>query len=191
MLINGETGTGKGLAARAIHSQSRRGQGPVRGGQLRRHSRNTCWKASSSAIMKGAFTDAKDDQTRPPGAGPRRDLVSRRDRRDQPAHADRSAARAGGPCLLSGRRHPAHRGGLPGHRGDQQRSLEQAIREGRFREDLFYRLNVDVLLPCLLYGSARRTSRFWLEHFLHRFAQEAHQAGRSDQPRGPGRDDAL
>ena len=60
VLITGETGTGKGLAAKAIHTHSPRCHGPLCGGQTAARFRNICWKSELFGHQKGAFTDAKE-----------------------------------------------------------------------------------------------------------------------------------
>ena len=54
------------------------------------------------------------------------------------------------------------------------RSLEQAIREGCFREDLYYRLNVVAFcMPPL--RQRKQDIPLLAQHFLQRFTQEAHR----------------
>ena len=70
------------------------------------------------------------------------------------------------------------------------RNLEQAIRDGPFREDLFYRLNViSFKMPPL--RERKEDIPLLAEHFLHRFFSGDQQADRPDQPGGPGRNDAV
>jgi DNA-binding NtrC family response regulator len=55
------------------------------------------------------------------------------------------------------------------------RDLEVAIREGVFREDLFYRLNViSFQMPSL--KERKEDIPLLAEHFLHRFSQETNKA---------------
>lgn len=172
VLINGETGTGKGLAAKAIHSHSRRCHGPyvvVNCGAIPEHLMET----ELFGHMKGAFTDAKEtkkgrlelahggtlflDEIGEIGMRMQIDLLR--------VLEDRIFYRVGGtqPMEADFRVVAA-----------TNRSLEQAIRDGRFREDLYYRLNVvSLTLPPL--RQRKQDIPLLAEHFLHRYAQETHR----------------
>jgi len=148
ILITGENGTGKDVMARQIHAMSGRAQKPmvaVDAGAIP----ETLFESELFGHMKGAFTDAHTD------------------------HAGKFEQADGGTLFLD------EVGNLPLHlqakllRAIQSRSivrvggtqakpvdirlicatnmnLEQLVREGRFREDLFYRINtVHIELPPL------------------------------------------
>jgi DNA-binding NtrC family response regulator len=172
VLITGETGTGKGLAAKAIHSHSRRCHGPfvvVNCGAIPEHLMET----ELFGHMKGAFTDAKEtkkgrlelahggtlflDEIGEIGLRMQIDLLR--------VLEDRVFYRVGGtqPMEADFRVVAA-----------TNRNLDQAIREGRFREDLFYRLNVvGITLPAL--RQRKQDIPLLAEHFLHRYVQETHR----------------
>lgn len=172
VLIRGETGTGKGLAAKAIHSHSRRCRGPfvvVNCGAIPEHLMET----ELFGHMRGAFTDAKEtkkgrlelahggtlflDEIGEIGMRMQIDLLR--------VLEDRVFYRVGGtqPMEADFRVVAA-----------TNRSLEQAVRDGRFREDLYYRLNVVGLsLPPL--RQRKQDIPLLAEHFLHRYVQETHR----------------
>ncbi len=140
ILIEGESGTGKELFARAIHARSHRKNGPlvtVNCGAMP----DTLLESELFGYKKGAFTDAKKDK---PG---------------------RLALAAGGTLFLDeiGDISPMLQvrllrvlqertfeplGGVETERADVRvvaatnRDLKELVAEGRFREDLFYRINV-------------------------------------------------
>ena len=172
VLITGETGTGKGLAAKAIHSQSRRSKGPyvvVNCGAIPDH----LMESELFGHMKGAFTDAKETKRgrlelahdgtlfldEIGEVSPRMQIDLLR------VLEDRVFYRVGGtqPMEADFRVVAA-----------TNRSLEQAIREGCFREDLYYRLNVVAFcMPPL--RQRKQDIPLLAEHFLQRFTQEAHR----------------
>jgi DNA-binding NtrC family response regulator len=172
VLITGETGTGKGLAAKAIHSHSPRCEGPyvvVNCGAIPEH----LMESELFGYEKGAFTDAK--QTKKGrlelahGGTLFLDEIGEISMRMQidllRVLEDRVFYRVGGtqPIEADFRVIAA-----------TNRNLEQAIREGRFREDLYYRLNVvSFAMPPL----RRRKDDIPLlaDNFLHRYAQETHR----------------
>jgi DNA-binding NtrC family response regulator len=172
VLITGETGTGKGLAAKAIHTNSPRRDGPfvvVNCGAIPEH----LMESELFGHQKGAFTDAKETKRGRLELAHKGTLfldeigeISMRMQIDLlRVLEDRVFYRVGGtqPMEADFRVIAA-----------TNRDLEKAIREGRFREDLYYRLNVIAFtMPSL----RRRKEDIPLlaEHFLHRFAQETNK----------------
>lgn len=169
VLITGENGTGKDVLAREIHDSSLRSQKPmvaVDAGAIS----ETLFESELFGHVKGAFTDAHTD------------------------HAGKFEQAEGGTLFLD------EIGNIPPHlqakllRAIQNRSvvrvggsqaipvdirlicatnmdLEQLVREGRFREDLYYRINtVHIALPAL---RERKEDIVPLAHqFLEQFAHK-------------------
>ncbi len=172
VLITGETGTGKGLAARAIHSQSPRRHGPfviVNCGAIPEH----LMESELFGHQRGAFTDAKETKRgrlelahggtlfldEIGEIGPRMQIDLLR------VLEDRVFYRVGGTQPLEADFRVI---------AATHRDLARAIREGRFREDLFYRLNVVALtIPPL--RQRKEDIPLLAESFLRRYAQETHR----------------
>ncbi|MCU0594483.1 MAG: sigma-54 dependent transcriptional regulator [Desulfobacterota bacterium] len=172
VLINGETGTGKGLAARAIHTKSGRGQGPfvvVNCGAFPEH----LLESELFGYQKGAFTDAK---------------VTKKGRLEM-AHGGtlfldevgEISMRMQIDLLRVLEDHIFYRvGGTQPIEADfrviaaTNKDLEKGIKEGTFREDLYYRLNViSFTMPPL--RERKEDIPLLAEYFLHRFAQETNK----------------
>jgi len=172
VLINGETGTGKGLAARAIHTKSRRGQGPfvvVNCGAFPEH----LLESELFGYQKGAFTDAK---------------ITKKGRLEL-AHGGtlfldevgEISTRMQIDLLRVLEDHIFYRvGGTQPIEADfrviaaTNKDLERAIKDGTFREDLYYRLNViSFTMPPL--REHKEDIPLLAEYFLHRFAQETNK----------------
>jgi len=172
VLITGETGTGKGLAAKAIHTHSARCDGPfvvVNCGAIPEH----LMESELFGHQKGAFTDAKDtkkgrlelahggtlflDEIGEVGMRMQIDLLR--------VLEDRIFYRVGGtqPVEADFRVIAA-----------TNRNLEKAIQERVFRQDLYYRLNVVAIeMPPL--RERKDDIPPLAEHFMHRFAQETNK----------------
>ena len=172
VLITGETGTGKDVLAREIHAHSLRSGKPmvaVDAGAIT----ETLFESELFGHVKGAFTDAHTD------------------------HVGKFEQADGGTLFLD------EIGNIPLHlqakllRAIQSRSivrvggtqaipidirlvcatnmdLEQLVREGRFREDLYYRINtVHIALPAL---RERKEDIVPLAQlFLERYAKKYHR----------------
>ena len=172
VLITGETGTGKGLAAKAIHTNSSRREGPfvtVNCGAIPEH----LMESELFGYQKGAFTDAKKTKKgrleMAHGGTLFLDEIGEISMRMQidllRVLEDRVFYRVGGtqPIEADFRVIAA-----------TNRNLEAAIKEGSFREDLFYRLNViSFEMPSL--NQRKEDIPLLAEHFLHRFAQETNK----------------
>jgi DNA-binding NtrC family response regulator len=172
VLITGETGTGKGLAAKAIHTNSPRCNGPfvtVNCGAIPEH----LMESELFGHQKGAFTDAKEtkkgrlemahdgtlflDEVGEINMRMQIDLLR--------VLEDRVFYRVGGtqPIEADFRVIAA-----------TNRNLEKAIKDGSFREDLFYRLYViSIKMPPL--NKRKEDIPLLAEHFLHRFIQETNK----------------
>jgi DNA-binding NtrC family response regulator len=172
VLITGETGTGKGLAAKALHTCSHRAQGPfvaVNCGAIPEH----LMESELFGHQKGAFTDAREtkkgrlelanggtlflDEIGEIGMRMQIDLLR--------VLEDRIFYRVGGtqPMEADFRVVAA-----------TNRDLKKAIADGSFREDLFYRLNVIAFaMPPL--RDRKEDIPLLCDHFMNRFAQETNK----------------
>lgn len=169
ILIRGETGTGKELIATAVHNLSRRQNGPFIKLNCAAIS-ETLLESELFGHEKGAFTDARE------------------------MRKGRFELADGGTLFLDeiGDITPALQVKLLRILQEQEfervggnktiktnvrlvaatnRNLEEMVRKGEFREDLFYRLNViPINLPPL--RERYEDVKLLVEHYLHRFMKE-------------------
>lgn len=172
ILITGETGTGKGLAAKAIHSHSPRCHGPfviVNCGAVPEN----LMESELFGYQKGAFTDAKATKKgrleMAHGGTLFLDEIGEISMRMQidllRVLEDRIFYRVGGtqPIEADFRVIAA-----------TNRNLQEGIKEGSFREDFYYRLNViSFKMPSL--KERKEDIPILAEHFLRRFSQETNK----------------
>lgn len=169
VLILGETGTGKGLAAKAIHTASPLSEGPfvvVNCGAIPEHLMET----ELFGHQKGAFTDARETKKGrlelAHGGTIFLDEIGEISMRMQidllRVLEDRVFYRVGGtqPIHVDFRVIAA-----------TNQNLEALIEKGAFREDLYYRLNViSFTMPPL--RKRKEDLPLLANHFLRRFSQE-------------------
>jgi nitrogen regulation protein NR(I) len=174
VLLRGESGTGKELVASAIHNYSRRAGGPFVAVSCAAIP-TTLLESEMFGHERGAFTDAKERRLGKlelaHGGTLYLDEIG-----DMPvelqtkllrALQERTIERLGGqdPIRIDVRVLAA-----------TNRDLEALMKDGRFREDLYYRLNVvTVSLPSL--RERRRDIPLLVEHFLAKYAAELGERG--------------
>ena len=172
VLITGENGTGKDVLAREIHTHSLRSEKPmvaVDAGAIT----ETLFESELFGHVKGAFTDAHTDHVgkfeQADGGTLFLDEIG-----NIPLHLqakllrviqNRSVVRVGGSQAT-----PVNIRLICATNMD----LEQLVRDGRFREDLYYRINtVHIALPAL---RERKEDIVPLAQlFLERFAEKYHR----------------
>ena len=120
VLIEGESGVGKELIARAIQGESERKAQAVHHRQLRRHPREP-GREHPVRPREGLVHRRRRQAHRQVPGGRRRHAVPRRDRRAAARRAGQAAARAAGGRDRSGRRQEAGQGRLPPDLGHQPR----------------------------------------------------------------------
>ena len=172
VLITGDTGTGKGLAAKAIHTKSRCCDGPfvtVNCGAIPEH----LMESELFGHQKGAFTDAKETKKGrlelAHGGTLFLDEIGEITMRMQidllRVLEDRVFYRVGGtqPIEADFRVIAA-----------TNRNLTKAIEDRTFREDLYYRLNV-VTFKMPFLRERKEDIPLLADHFLYRFTQETNK----------------
>ena len=140
VLIHGESGSGKEVIAKAIHHASQRARGSfvaINCAALP----ETLLESRALRPRQGGLHGRGHEQEGAVRGSPWRDALARRDRRDAAEPAGQAPAHA------PERRDPARRRDAAVTIDVRvvaatNRDLAQMIRQGSFREDLFYRLNV-------------------------------------------------
>jgi NtrC-family two-component system response regulator AlgB len=179
VLIRGESGTGKGVLARAIHAKSPRASRPF----VVVHCPSLSLELLESELfghVRGAFTGAVESTEGKVAAAEGGTLFL-----DEIGELPLALQ----PKLLRFLQEKTYErvGEAKTRTGDVRilaatnRDLEDAVRTGRFREDLLYRLNViEVLLPPL--RKRRRDLPMLADHLLQFFARQTNKDVRGFTP---------
>jgi two-component system, NtrC family, response regulator PilR len=169
ILLTGESGTGKGLVAQAIHFQSLRRDKPmvaINCGAMP----ETLLESELFGHMRGAFTGA-DANKKGLLEVAEKGTVFLDEIGEMSAVVQVKLLR-----VLQERRF-RRLGGLEELQADirviaaTNRDLDKAVAEGRFREDLYYRINV-IPIPLPPLRERREDIPFLAEHFLAKYSEQ-------------------
>jgi len=170
ILIEGESGTGKELVARAIHASSSRASGPFIAVNCAAIP-ETLLESELFGYVRGAFTDARKDRSglfREANGG----MIFLDEISEMPTSLQSKLLRV----LEDKEVRPL--GANHGEKIDARvlsasnRNLQEQVRSGKFRQDLYYRLNViRIELPAL--RDRREDLPLMLQHFIEKFAAAA------------------
>ncbi len=178
VLIQGESGTGKELVARAIHATGSRSAGPfvaVNCGALT----ETLLESELFGYVKGAFTGADTDREGLFHAAEGGTILLDEISETSPALQVKLLR-----VLQQAEYKPV--GATQSRKSDARvvaasnRNLESQVREGEFREDLFYRLNVITIIVPPLRERPGDIPKL-IGHFVHRLRASATAAPRFSQ----------
>jgi transcriptional regulator with GAF, ATPase, and Fis domain len=179
ILIRGESGTGKGLVARILHSASTRREGPF--------IHFNCAALPETLVESELFGHEKGSFTGATGQKPGRfelakggtiflDEIGKVSRSVQAkllrVVEDRRFERVGGTKTLEADVRIVAATNL---------NLEEAITTGEFREDLYYRLNIiPIILPPL--RERKEDIPYLVEHFFNKIRRDLGQDGKELDP---------
>ncbi|MEQ8273512.1 MAG: sigma-54 dependent transcriptional regulator [Deltaproteobacteria bacterium] len=179
VLVTGESGTGKELVARALHKRSNRAEGPFVAINCAAMPA-TLLESELFGHVQGAFTDAKAAKDglflQADGGTLFLDEIG-----DMPMEMQAKLLRA----LQEQKVRPV--GGSEERAFDVRivaatnKDLDEAVEDGRFREDLFYRVNV-VRVPTPPLRARGRDILLLAQHFVDRAAERAKRPIRGISP---------
>ena len=149
--ITGESGTGKELVARALHEREPRARTGRSSPSTARRCPEALLESELFGHARGAFTDARGARARACSCRPTAARCSSTRSASMPlGTAAEAAARAAGATRAAGRRRRRRCRSTSRIVAATNRDLEAEVEERRFREDLYYRINVvHVELPPL------------------------------------------
>ena len=181
LLVEGESGTGKDLVSRALHYESARRDHPFFALNCAAIP-ETLIETELFGYEKGAFTDAKTMKKgvfeMADGGTVFLDEISEMHLNMQSKFLrvleDQTFRRVGGVRDISVDVQVV---------ASTNRNLEQAVREGKFREDLFYRLSVvPINIPPL--RERREDIPLLIEHFIHHYNTQFRKKVKGVTPEG-------
>jgi len=180
VLITGESGTGKELVARALHSRSRRGQGPFVAINCAAMP-EALLESELFGHVRGAFTDAKNARRglflQASGGSMCLDEIGELPLGMQPKLL--RALQSKTVRAVGGDHEEAYDARII---AATNRDLEHDVEERRFREDLFYRINV-VHIPVPPLRARGNDVLLLAQHFVRHFSEQLgkHIVGISSQ----------
>ncbi len=170
VLIQGESGTGKEMVARAIHNSGDRAAKPFVAVSCAALA-ETLLESELFGHEKGAFTGADQQKRGKFETGRRRHDLPGRNRRHLAQAAGGPAARAAGAHAFTAWADPRKCSVDVRVIAATHVNLQQAVAEGKFRDDLYYRLNViEIRIPPL--RDRREDIPLLARHFLERLSHE-------------------